>query len=591
MNSPIRVISLTDDDTHVVARVLRVAIYARYSSIGNTPYSTEEQIQRIRGRLDRGQIRSLLGSNIRLEVVEDWVIRDDAQTGRVGREGLDLIQSGIRAKTFDILLVDDISRIYRDLGGTINLYELLLYYGIEGISVSDNISTLEPNSRDLFVFKGYANEHQSKATSKNTMRGLEYRALNGFSTGHVPYGYFSQPTRKVIIKNIEKPSHFEIKNQYEEARVVLRIWTMYAERIGCHSIATALNDDGIPAPRTKSFKQKRWTQQTVWNILNQEKYVGIWRYRQTRVVKDPDRDKLDQQARPKSEWLVTEREDLRIVPKDIEAQVKKRKAEFAAERSAKGGRFANQGNTPKHLFVGSMQCGLCGGNFILVSGKSGGYFGCMNAHREAALPCSNSRTVKMALVETALVDFLRSQLDRPETYEYIAKKYNELMLSKSSDVPQKLAALESAMSETAKAISNYDKFIRSGTWSETIAKSLSDAEETLKRLTAEKSYLQTQLGSNIYITPGVIREKMVRLDEILNKKMVEANQALKRLFPEKITMTPQIVGSKHHYEAAGVLSVFSLMKFRVYDIGSTGGSGLEAEPIPFKLRIGQAKPI
>lgn len=586
-NNHIRVITFTDDDSKEETKVLRVAIYARYSCEGNTPYSTEEQIHRIRSRLERGQVRSLGGLNIKLEIVEDWVIGDNAKTGRVGREGFDRILEGIRTKAFDILLVDDISRIYRDLGGTINVYEMLTFYGVEGISISDNISTLEPNARDLFVFKGYASEHQSKATSKNTMRGLEYRALNGYSTGHVPFGYRSESTRKTMIKGVERESHYKIKVDLVHAQVVLRVWTMYAGGTGCHSIATALNDEKVTPPKGKGFKQLRWTQQIVWNILNQQKYVGIWKYRQTRVVKDPDRGKLDQQPRPKNEWLVIERDDLRIIPPDIQAQVQELKKQFAVEKGRKKERFANRGNTPKHLFVGSMQCGVCGGNFILVSGKAGGYFGCMNAHRETGASCENSKTIKMATVESALLNFLHTQLDRPETYEYIAKKYNETMMVKFSDIPQKLDRVVSAISDTQRAIGNYDKFIRAGTWSETIAKSLTDAEAQLKSLNTEKAYLEAQCGSTVYVTPGVIRDKMIRLEEILNKKMVEANQALKELFPEKITMTPQVVGRKQFYEATGFLSVYSLMKFRIYDIGNSAGPSLDCAPIPFTLQIGR----
>lgn len=324
-------------------------------------------------------IQSKMYPGAKIEVDESWVIADEAKTGRVTREGYERILEGVRFGSIDILLFDDISRTSRDMGDTLDLYDLLVFKKIEGYSISDQISTVDSNAKDLFIFKGYANESQSKAISKSTMRGLEIRAINGYSTGHCPYGFDSVASKVSMVKGIEKPSHFIPQINFEEAKVINRIWSLYADGMGCRSIATILNDEHIPSPGRGKTSGKPWSEKTIWNIVNQEKYVGVWKYKQTKVVKNPMLDRMTQQDRPANEWIIVEREDIRIIPAELAKKVEKRRAEDQEKKRKSKTRFIREGATPKHLFVGTLKCAECGGNFVMVSGK--GYYGCFNAHQ------------------------------------------------------------------------------------------------------------------------------------------------------------------------------------------------------------------
>ena len=574
-----KILKFNDESEDLSPKILRVAIYARYSSVGNSPYSAEEQVMRIRHRLDSGMIRSKRFPNAKLVIDENWVVKDEAKTGRVGREGLELVKSGVRDKAFDILVTDDLSRLARELGGFLDLYDILVFSQTEALSVSDNISTVDDNSRDLFVFKGYANEHQSKATSKNTIRGLEMRVLNGFSTGHNPYGYTSVPTKTASIKGMEKPSHYDIKIDYEKAEVVRRIWSLYADGLGFRAICTVLNKEGISTPGKRGRgTSNRWCENTVGNMLRQEKYLGVWKYRQSKVVRNPHTDKLAQVPRPHSEWLVSEREDLRIISPDLAERVKKRQLEMEAERkdavTSEQKIFGTRGKSPNHLFTGIPYCGLCGANFILVSGKDGGYIGCNNANRQTSQHCENKQMVRVSDVESAMISELRQHLDNPEIHAQVASRYNKLMSKQYGEAPKRLFEVEQQIQETQKAISNYDRFIKSGTWSDTIVANLSEAEKTLKRLRVERDHLKSQIGDRVYITPAVIRDRMMKLDEILAEKVIQANSMLRKIFAKGVKMIPQGSGRKgKYYDASGVIAL------------SPKSSDDELMQIPFSIQI------
>jgi site-specific DNA recombinase len=539
---------------------LRASVYARYSCVGNSPYSADEQIQRIKYRVESGSVSSRKYPTAQIEILDEWVIKDEAQTGRVTRDGYELIKNGVRSNAFDILLIDDISRTTRDMGDTIDLYEELTFSGVEAYSVSDCISTVDPNAKDLFVFKGYANEQKSKATSLNTIRGLEVRALGGYSTGQFPYGYFTTPTKMTPMKGIERPSHFEIKIHPEKATIVRRIWEEFAEGSGCKVIARNLSNDEIPSPGKGKRQSNRWAAQTVYNILKNQKYVGIWEYRKSKVVKDPYRDVLTQQLRDESEWIVTERPDLRIVPLELEMQVtariKKLEEEKSSATSKEQAQFGISNRVSRFFFIGLMKCSACEGNLILVSGKSGGYLGCMNYHRQTTSQCINKKTVKMSLVEERLTKELFHLLDCPDTYSKLADSYNSILKQHRKKIPGALSNTIERIDSLQLEISNYDKFIRSGHLSDVIANSLTKAESELKELQTKRTYLEHQ-NQNIFATPMSIKKRLVDLGEIFAKKPSEANKVLKRVFPEKIRMEP-LTSGPGTYRASGMVNLYGL---------------------------------
>jgi len=330
--------------------------------------------------------------------------------------------------------------------------------------------------------------------------------------------------------------------------------------MGCHTIAKRLNSDSTTLPGRGKRAGARWTEKTVWNILYQEKYVGRWKYRQTKVVKNPANDTLVQQDRPKNEHIIAEREDLRIIPVELERRVNERKLKIEQDRQGnKTASFYSKGSVPKHLFVGSLKCASCGGNLIVVTGNDGGYMGCFNAYRESSSKCDNRQTIKMAYVEEGLLDELKSHLNNPEIYKLIAKKYNEHMGGLFTDVPRKLEEIESQIFEVEAKVKNYDRFISEGHWSDIIATNLKAGEEKLKTLRVERDYLKAKSKDKVFITPAAIQRRMSQLNDILGMAMPDANAKIRKLFPEKITMAPVNDKGKKSYIASGAINFYGMV--------------------------------
>jgi len=96
-----------------------------------------------------------------------------------------------------------------------------------------------------------------------THRGLEGRALGGFSTGGRCYGY-----RTVVEANPPDPEHPRKRFVIDDmaARVVCRVFELYAGGASFKRIACTLNEEGYPAPNDNGRGNKNghgWSHTTM----------------------------------------------------------------------------------------------------------------------------------------------------------------------------------------------------------------------------------------------------------------------------------------------------------------------------------------
>ena len=85
-----------------------------------------------------------------------------------------------------------------------------------------------------------------------------------------------------------------------------------------------------------------------------------------------------------------------------------------------------------HLLAGSMVCGSCGGTIAQVSGKSGGYCGCLAATKGA---CENETPVRRTLAEKVILGAIQQQIADPEHIAYVLRRV-ELEIAKLRSDPR-----------------------------------------------------------------------------------------------------------------------------------------------------------
>ena len=526
----------------------RAAVYARYSSDMQSEASADDQIARIQYRLEHGQIRSQKYIGRIVELAPEWILKDEAQSGRLaGRASYERIIDGIRRKAFDLLIVDDLSRLTRSLGNLLELYDMLRWYEVELISVCDGISSEDASAKTFFTVKGMVNDFSNDIHAERVIRGMEMRVLQGLSCGDYPYGYDSNPTKLENSKGRPFPSHYKITVNESEAQIVRRIFSMYDIGLGFTRIAKALNADNIPSPGvqfTRLSRQPIWSPRSAQHILQNEKYIGIWKWKKTKVGVHPETRLRAAKDRPATEWVShlagkDNREDLRIIEPELWDRVS---AKFAENRklptdARARGRWTNRKSIlPEHPFSGVMECGVCASNFMLIGGKNGGYYGCFSAHKQGT--CTNKQLIRIDRLESTLVGVIREKLDQPEILDYAVKRYNKAVQAKLSTAPARMEQIRQESDAVEGELKNLLQFVMTGNSSETITLAIRDREQRKARLISELGMLRKAQPKLSGISEQDIQTRLTGLAEAIRQNPIECYPAIRGLFPKKVRLIP-----------------------------------------------------
>jgi site-specific DNA recombinase len=336
---------------------LRCAAYARYSSDKQSPLSIDDQLRMCREYVNK------LGWTL----LDDHVYREEALSG-VGtndRPALArLMEAALsRFRPFDVILVDDTSRLSRNLAESARIYERLNFAGIRVVAVSQGIDTQSEQSDVLVTVHGLVDSLYVKELAKKTHRGLEGKVLRGFHAGGRCYGY----------RNVQGPDGVRLEVNEADAQVIRRIFEMYASGYSLKAIAKTLNAEKVPSPRPRAGKRyASWCPTAIHAMLRRERCAGKEVWNRSRFIKAPGTNKRLRRARPRNEWRIRERPELRIVSGELWRSVQNRLAQVKqtyGNQSRQG--LLTRAASSRYLLSGFLKCARCGANLTIVSGRSG----------------------------------------------------------------------------------------------------------------------------------------------------------------------------------------------------------------------------
>jgi DNA invertase Pin-like site-specific DNA recombinase len=239
---------------------------------------------------------------------------------------------------FDMVVVKDISRFARNTVDLLNSTRRLKALNIETLFLTANMTVLGNSEFVLTIFGALAQE-ESANTSKRVKFGKQRNAEKGRVPNFV-YGY-----------DKTKGDYFNLTINEAEAAVIRRIFDMYVkEGHGAAKISIILNEEGI-----KTKRNADWSQVAVARVLKNELYMG-------KIIngKEEIADFLTgvRRERGKTEWMVVERPDLRIIDPGLFGQAQDTLAGRLSAFNINRERHSN-----KHLFSTVIKCADCGYSF------------------------------------------------------------------------------------------------------------------------------------------------------------------------------------------------------------------------------------
>src|ERR1017187_7744634 len=373
---------------------VRAALYARFSTDKQRDASIDDQV-RVCERVARAA---------GLEGVARF--EDKSMSGGPAqRPGYQALLSAARAHQFDIIVCEDISRLWRNRAEFGPRSAELEDLGVHCLTcVGDD--TRRDGWGLVIQIKQAVAEHARREASYRTRRGLEGNAINGKPTGGRAYGYI--PARDSASGQLEI--------EETEAAIVRRIFELYADGTCPRGIAATLHAEGIPSPgarwnRTVRRRDRKWLASAIHGdvnrgtgILNNRRYAGIvlWgRSEWKRSAADSNKRRHRMLAIGSANENSDER--LRIVPQPLWDRVKARQAQRSHGIGAlvRGGlrqRAPGAGRPAKHLFSGLLSCGVCDASFVLRNRTA---YACASYWNGAA--CTNSINVSRSVVQDVML--------------------------------------------------------------------------------------------------------------------------------------------------------------------------------------------
>src|SRR5271165_2031417 len=536
---------------------MRYAIYARYSSDLQRQSSIEDQIRKCN---EYGQAQGWMPA-------KDCIYVDEAISGvSIQRAGLQrMLAAAMSAnRPFDVILVDDTSRISRSLSDAVQLFEKLRFAGLRVIAVAQGIDTQSEQADVLVTVHGLVDSLYVRELAKKTHRGLEGAFLRGLHAGGRCFGYRNVPVEGGGVR-------LEIEDG--EAAVVRRIFEMSASGMSLKAIARALNAEKVRPPRPRATaKHATWAPTAIREMLRRDLYAGRVIWNRSRFIKVPGTNKRVARPRPRSEWQISERPDLRIVCDELWQAVQLRQTKMQQLYGGNHG-LLNRSASSGHLLTGFIKCGLCGANLVIVTGRKRRHamYGCPQHWYRGA--CTNRIRVRQEELESQLFGELQKALLQPAVIGYVLDQFKRQLDSAEVNRTQDKECIEARKRALDAELSRLTAAIAESGHSATLLHAIADREQELIEIDTSLGQEHEGLGKSSEELQQFVHDRLSSLPDLLSCDVPRARAELAK-HVSLITMHPTGQNGDRHYVCRGDWNLLGTLTGRG-DVRMVAGGGFE----------------
>ena len=455
--------------------MIRAVAYTRYST--NDQDSTEAQLDDIKEYATKNNI-SLIDTYI-----------DEGRTGQLDkREAFQQMIRDAYDKKFDMIICHKVDRFGRNREDAVVYKSRLRKIGVQVKYATQNI---EDSAAGRFMESMLENmaQYYSENLSEEVKQKTKVHAKKGkFCGGYPPLGY-----------KVDKDKHYIIEES--EALIVKKIFDLYAAGNSYKKVIDYCNEQGWKSKFNKPFKNN-----SLYSILHNKKYVGIYEYNKTPTRID---GKRNNHAR-KSDKEIIKLENM--VPPIIEKELWERVQLIAKKNKLLKGQ--NKAQKEPYLLTGLIYCGKCSAKMqgklnVNQQRKSFRYYCCSNRCGSKLVPKKN--------IEKLVLEDLQETYFSDEGLEIILAAYNEYInnVYRSKDSERKI--IENTLKQVNKKINNIVQTITaSGYQSEALV-------GTLKELENKKTSLEATLDAQTKIQKSRLTKKQFMQMFNLHKLSLQKN--------------------------------------------------------------------
>lgn len=357
---------------------------------------------------------------------------------------------------FSVIIVWKIDRFGRDRQEIALNKVKLKKHGVKLLYAKEHIPDGPEGIILESLLEGMA-EYYSAELAQKVKRGLRESMLKGHALGANPMLGYKIVDKKYVVDPLTAP-------------VVKEIFERYANGETAKAIYTDLNRREIRTAKGQPFKKN-----TLYTVLRNEKYIGIYRYGDI-VVKN-------------------------TIPPILESTLFDRvQVRLSQNRHT---RSRTRCTAPEEfLFTGKLVCGYCGESVIGESGNSRNgstyhYYKCATKKNRGGT--CEKKTIRKELLEDIIINFTVNDVLEPELIDFLAQKVVEIQNSDQRNLH--IEALNKQLKEVKKGLSNLLKAIEMGIITET-------TKERMDELESRKEALQLEIAREEIKKPTLTEDQV-----------------------------------------------------------------------------------
>lgn len=460
----------------------RAAIYSRFSTDLQNERSVDDQVALCRAYCAR--------EGLTVTATYDDKARSGASI--FGRDGLIDLMAQAKARAFDVVVVEALDRLSRDMEDLAGIHKRLSFAGVEIRAVHDGRADTV-----MVGLRGLVGQLFREDGAKKVRRGMVGVVRSGRHAGGRAYGYRPVPGEPGMMQIFEP-----------EAEVVRGIMRDYLDGAMPREIAAALNRANVPPPRGRV-----WSTVTIYGnkarghgILANPIYDGRIAWNRVRMIKDPDTGRRVSRPNPESDWHWADAPRLRIVDEEVFAAVQSLKARKSIV-------IPQHRRKPKHLLSGLLRCSVCGGGMSKKDVDHGRpRIVCTQSHNTGT--CENKRPYYLDAIERGVLAGLKDHLGSRAAIDLYLKTYNaerKRLASSGADERDRLVArLREVETQRDRTLQGFTKGFVSEEDAGRILPALKDEQE---RLVTELAALGSR-SSVIELHPTAVAAYLDAIDDV-----------------------------------------------------------------------------
>lgn len=512
----------------------RVLTYARFSRDEQRRQSIADQGDFCREYLSDQQAK--------LNSVE--VLSDEGMSGELrNRPGIDQVRAGIEQRLWDLIIVEDSSRLFRGVAPCMDLVGWAVDQGIRVICINDGVDTANEDWQQRLEEAQRHHGQDNYYTRFRIKRAHEGLWRMGAAVGKLRPGYSRYQQTPEVPKS---PKFDEIIAHW--VPVIVEAYKMAASlprakevdiQHSLRQIAKFLTDAGLP--KSSNSRDSIWEERNVISLIRCEVYRGVEYYRKTisrkqhrtgisQCIRNPDPERV----------LMREMPHLRMVPDELWER-----ANDALDGRARPGTPLSGVDHPlygiprdsRSLLSNIFFCGICG-NKMYAEGRNEGGYRCSAARRG---DCWNKATCLRDLVHAQIVRAVSKAVlaISPDIIDILIR-HIESLLSDQDHLREKQRQLESRSLDLQR---QQQRLVAAIKKSDSPPKFLTDAVAELdsaeKQLRWDEQHLAAQLAQRVAIpSREEIAERFGEIASQLTLGDADARPLLRELLDGPIQAVP-----------------------------------------------------